>query len=300
MTDPDASFPDAPQPDPPGPAGAPTPAQGGRRGGLLQRLFGPEDERDLTPLEIRTRLLDAVVRTLEPYRGSAVPFNRLVVHVLAPIQQDRARYEAAVGEMEPRFDVAVRQRLTEAGFSLPKGLPVEHAVYSEAPEALRPAFDKYGPLYVEPKTTAPETHARLEIRRGRAERQTYEIGGARRVNVGRMQQVADERTRVFRRNDVAFLDPSDGTLSDDERAVNQTISREHAHLTFDAQAGHFLWHNEKGSTAINRDSYARPMPVGAQPVPLEDGDELYLGQACVVFRLGRADGGPPGTDAPPS
>jgi hypothetical protein len=249
-----------------------------------------DDDRDLTPLEIRTRLLDDVVRTFDPYRGpETLPFNSLDVHILAPIAGDRARYEAAMGGLEPPFDVAARHRLKEAGFKLPSALPVVYTIHETVPEALRPAFEKYGTVYIEPKKSAPATHARLEIERGRAEQEVYAVEGAGRINIGRLRQVADGRERIFRRNDVVFLDPEDSSLSAEESSINQTVSREHAHLTFDVQQGRFLWHNENGSTTLNRVSYQRPMPVGKQPLPLEDGDELYLGQAYLVFHLGRAD-----------
>lgn len=248
------------------------------------------DDRDLTPLEIRTNLLDEVVRTLEPYRGTKpLPFNSLEVHILASIAGDRARYQAALDDIEPPFDVAVRHRLKEAGFALPAALPVVCTLHEAAPEALRPAFEKYGTVYIEPKKTAPATHARVEIQRGRAEQEAYNIEGKGRINIGRLQQVADGRARIFRRNDIVFLDPDDAALSKEESEINQTVSREHAYLTFDVQQGRFLWHNEKGSTTLNRANYSRPMPVGKQPLPLEDGDELYLGQAYLVFRLGPAE-----------
>ena len=259
-------------------------------GSFFRKLFAQGQERDLTPLELRTRLLDAVVRTVEPYRGQEpLPFNRLGLYVLAPIQQDRARYEAALDDADPPFDVAARQRLKEAGFALPKTFPVEHAVYEESPEPLRPAFEKYGAVYVEPSKKTATRYARLEIQRGRAEQAVYALDGTARVNIGRMPQVADERTRVFRRNHVVFLDPADADLDADTASINQTVSREHAHVTFDAEQGRYLWHNEQGSTSINRAAYQRPMPVGKQPLPLEDGDELYLGQACLVFHLGREE-----------
>jgi hypothetical protein len=248
------------------------------------------DDRDLTPLEIRTHLLDEVIRTVEPYRGpERLSFNSLNVHILAPIAGDRARYQAALDDIEPPFDVAVRHRLKEAGFALPPALPVVCMLHETAPETLRPAFEKYGTVYIEPKKTTPATHARLKIQRGRAEQEVYAIDGKGRINIGRLKQVADGRARIFRRNDIVFLDPDDAALSAEESEVNQTVSREHAHLTFDVQQGRFLWHNEKGSTTLNRLDYSRPMPVGKQPLPLEDGDELYLGQAYLVFRLGHAD-----------
>lgn len=244
------------------------------------------DLEDLTPLEVRGRLLDVIEETLAPLQiGPGLPFDRIAVHLLAQDATQRFRLKAAVEELAPDFDTAVRGRLKEAGLALPPRFVVRHEWHEAAPERLQTAFQRHGILYVEPEEQTTACRATLRIAQGHAEQETYEIESGKRYNVGRLRQVADAPGRIVRRNDIVFLDPEDASLSADDAAVNETVSREHATLTFDEASGCFLWHNQQGTTSLIRPGYARPMRVGRQPLPLEDGDELYVGRALVVFTL---------------
>lgn len=246
----------------------------------------PKDLATLTPLELRAQLLDAVERSLRSFRGRTLPFNRIAVHILAHNPAAHTVLVAAITDLKPDFGAAVRGRLKESGLALPPRFLVRHELHDKAPERFAPLFEQHGPVYVETEETAPPSRrAMLRIAQGRAEQESYPLDAGRRYHIGRLRQVADARGRIFRRNDIVFLDPATSDLSAADAAVNETVSREHAAIAFDDAEGRFVWLNEQGSTSMHRSAYPRPLRIGRQPVPLEDGDELYLGQAHIVFSL---------------
>jgi hypothetical protein len=134
-----------------------------------------------------------------------------------------------------------------------------------------------------PAEAAPWPALRLSVLKGKAVREVYAFA-ADRIQLGRLEEVLDHTGRVRRRNDVAFLEEGD---------VNETVSREHARITWDA-ASRAYWLRDEGSasgTIIFR--AGRPIEVSRHDrrgVRLQSGDELYLGRAALLLEI---EGAPP-------
>jgi hypothetical protein len=262
-------------------------AGGGRS--WFGRLFHRAAEQDLEPLELRTRLLDKIEHALRRFRSSRpIPFNRITVHILAPKGSDRATYEAAIKELTPPFEQAVRNRLYESGFDLPDTLNVRPHIHARAPRKLEAAFEEAGPIVVDLSQQATQASATVTVLKGKAEKSSYRLRSTGRVNVGRLREVEEDHYgHVIRHNHIAFLDHTDPALDDEDRAVNETVSRRHARIEYDAQAGAFVLSNEQGVTSISRLGLPHPVRVSHQTVPLQDDDKIYLGRACLQFETRR-------------
>lgn len=115
---------------------------------------------------------------------------------------------------------------------------------------------------------------RLAVLKGSAAQPAYSFD-AERIYLGRLAEVLDGAGRVRRRNDVAFLE---------EGEVNQTVSREHARIAWDAESRSFWLRDEASASGTVIFRAGRSIEVSRHDrrgVRLESGDEVYLGRAAV-------------------
>lgn len=231
------------------------------------------------PLELHRDLLDAVEDAVAPHRKNP-QLRGLTVHVLAADDEARFAAESAVEGQEDPFPEAVRRRLTEAGVRDADRLRVHWVYHAEFPVGL----DFGGrPFTVELHRRPAEAAATLTVVRGRADQEWYLVKSDAPVPIGRTEEVTDRRGRVIHRNRIVFAH-FEG-LDDEARRVNRTVSRAHATLDFDETTGSFHLRDDKSTagTSIIREHFPVPVPVKRHPVPLESGDLIYLGKACLRF-----------------
>jgi len=238
------------------------------------------------PLEIVHAILDALDQEIEPTgRGTRVfPFNRIEISVVAPSPEARGRLEA-VFEGDTPLRTRIVERLQSAGCS-----PTEVAVaihYVDRAEAnwRAPEFDLQFARVAEPDVENPEHDskpARIEITalRGVTERWTYSLAAAR-IDLGRCTEVRDSRNRLIRTNHVVFTEGS--------ADVNQTVSRQHAHITYESSTGHFRLHDDGSGhgTEIVREGRTISVPRGSRGVRLQSADEIVLGEARLRIKFPR-------------
>ena len=94
----------------------------------------------------------------------------------------------------------------------------------------------------------------------------------------------------MRRNTVAFQDYENKRLDEEQRHIHKTISRVHASIRYDDADAVFRLYDDQSTwgTSVMREDYEMPIQVKKQhPVPLQDGDLIYVGKACVRFTMGR-------------
>jgi hypothetical protein len=236
------------------------------------------------PLEIVHAVVDAVERQVQPgSRGTRLfPFNSVTVSVLAPSRDSRARLEALFSST-PSLRERVLDRLRSAGCDV-EDLQVDVAYLGRAARSwghpqFHVAFDRIASA---PAAAAPvdSQRARVEVivLRGAAERRTYSLALSR-IDLGRGGEVRDSRHRLLRTNHVVFVEGSD--------AVNQTVSRRHAHIAVDPSSGDHRLHDDRSEhgTGIVRGGRTIPVPAGSRGVRLRSGDELVLGEARVRIRI---------------
>jgi pSer/pThr/pTyr-binding forkhead associated (FHA) protein len=102
------------------------------------------------------------------------------------------------------------------------------------------------------------------------------------INLGREREVIDAQGRPMRRNDLYFPEGADN--------ANATVSRSHAHLRFDPATGEWRIYDDGSSlgTAVFRDGHRIDVPAHApRGAMLRPGDEIYLGQARLIFAMPR-------------
>jgi hypothetical protein len=232
------------------------------------------------PLEIAHAIVDVVDRQVQSgSRGTRLfPFNRVAVSVVAASRESRARLEALFAA-PPSLRDRVVDRLRSAGCDV-TDLQLDVAYVGRAARSWdNPAFHVAFDRVAAAPAPVDSTPARLEVTvlRGVAERRTYSFAMSR-IDLGRGVEVRDNRHRLLRTNHVVFVEGS--------AAVNQTVSRRHAHITEDPSGDHRL-HDDRSEhgTGIVRGGRTIPVPAGSRGVRLRSGDEIALGEARVRIRI---------------
>jgi hypothetical protein len=230
------------------------------------------------PLEVVHAVVDAVEHEVQPGgRGTHVfPFNRLELAVVAPTPEARARLEA-VFDGEPSLHDRIVDRLRAAGCEI-GGLTIKTTYVPQAqPEWTATGFHIEfirASKLAQPAPVVDTAPPRIELTivEGSAEQPTY-VFTLPRIDLGRRVEVRDSRNRLIRTNHVAF--------SDADEAVNQSISRCHAHIEYAADSGAYRVHDDRSAhgTALRRVGRTIPVPAGSRGVRLRSGDEIALGEA---------------------
>jgi hypothetical protein len=236
------------------------------------------------PLEIVHAILDRVEREIQSSgRGKRVfPFNRIELSVLAPSPEARARLEAVFSGDTP-LNARVIERLQSGGCAT-AGIALAINYATRAQKTWRDRefdlnFTRVPPPDVdEPVPDAPHDRIDVTVVRGVAERRTYSFP-AKRIDFGRCAEVRDSRNRLIRTNHVAFTEGAGD--------VNQSVSRQHAHLSYEPGSGDFRLHDDGGGhgTGIVRDGRTVTVPRGSRGVRLHSGDEIVLGEARLRIKF---------------
>jgi hypothetical protein len=250
--------------------------------GAVEGLVGPSARQ---PIEIVHAVLDAAEAQVQPAgRGRRVfPFDRMVVHVAAVSRTDRARF-AALAEGPPALRERVIERLKTAGCDVARlTLDVAYATRPKAhwttPE-YHVEFERAGAPQEAPVEVRRHEPLRLDVAvlTGSAERKAYTFSGGR-IDIGRRTEVVDHSHGLLRTNHIAFDEGGPD--------VNQSVSRRHAHIVYNATASEYRLHDDRSArgTALLRKGHTVRVPAGARGVRLESGDEIMIGQARLRVRI---------------
>ena len=234
------------------------------------------------PLEVLHAILEEVEARVEPAgRGARVfPFNKIKISIVATTRDERARFAGVLDD--PPLEQRIGDRLRQRGCDAPalhvrivyvaQGepgwlAPGCHIDFSRVAQSDRPASAL---------TSAHEL--RLTVTRGAADKPSYTVS-LDRINLGRCAEVRDHRNRLIRTNHVVFKDGED--------AVNDTVSRHHAHIERLDGTGEFRLSDDRSAhgTSIGRKGKTIPVPSGARGVRLQSGDEICLGEARLRVRI---------------
>jgi hypothetical protein len=248
---------------------------------LIERLVGASPRQ---PLEIVHALLEDIERQVQPAgRGRWMfPFNRLTLELLATSRESKAQLAAVIGGAEGlRARIAERLQPTCAlgpldiriRFRPARGPRWNGAEYHLDLER----FDKTPAVQAVSAEDAPSLE--LVVSHGGCERRRFACV-AQRIDIGRGVEVVDSRQRLLRRNQVAF--------TEDGSEANQTVSRRHAHIVYQAASREYRVYDDNSSRGTNivRNGTTIPVPSGARGVGLQSGDELLVGQARLRVRIG--------------
>ena len=239
------------------------------------------------PIEIVHAIVETALEEVQPSgRGRRVfPFNSIAVTILATSRDSRARIEAVIADGPPLRD-RIAARLAAAGCTV-DALDVVVTYEGKPRRGWRHPdfhldFTRVTPDAVPPPAPQSESRsARMELTvlHGTAERRTYALAASTRIDMGRCTEVRDSHHRLIRTNHVAFVEKAGD--------VNQTISRRHAHISYDPPSKHHRLHDDgsEQGTSIVRNGRTIPVPRGARGVRLESGDEIVLGDARLKVKL---------------
>jgi hypothetical protein len=235
------------------------------------------------PLEIVHAIVALVEAQIQSSgRGKRIfPFNRIDVAVLAPSRDARVRIEAVFAD-EPSLRARIVERLRAAGCGV-DDLTIETAYVARAAKSwenphFHVAFDRETRAIAQAAPDPKSVRLELTVVRGTADQPAYTFAGER-IEIGRCVEVRDSRNRLIRTNHVAFVEGSG--------EVNQSVSRRHAHIAYQADSGDYRLHDDGSAhgTGIVRGGRTIPVPVGARGVRLKSGDEIVLGEARLRITL---------------
>jgi len=246
----------------------------------IGELVGREDP---TPLEIIHAALDrAEQEVIEIGRGRRVfPFNRVTLQIAgARDREGKARVEAVLSG-PPSVGERLEERLRHAGCTVPA--VTVRTVFVAAPASgwanprFNVLFDRVAEASPAPVSSPPPAvvpRLKLTVVKGRAAQRVYVFTGGR-VEIGRQVEVVDRHQRVLRTNHVAF--------SEEEADENLSVSRRHAHITFEDRDGAYrIWDDRSArGTTIVRGGRTVRVPASARGTRLLSGDEIVLGRARV-------------------
>lgn len=246
---------------------------------ILERPLatGPTPDEPPELAEVRLAVIDQIHEKTSRSGGKKVfPFDLLRVE-LRGVEESRGAVFA--GKFFRLYlEQEVRGALANAGCRYPENLRVDVEVTGGLPQrgqnwlVVTPA--------TQDKAGVRAAAARLIVREGTANSHEIRLDKVR-TNIGRTVDVV-RSAGLFRRNDLAFAE---------ETEINRSVSREHAHITFDKSTGEYRLFNDRwyplGShdcgTWIVRDGMSQEVHRNSRGTRLETGDEIHFGRAVVIF-----------------
>jgi hypothetical protein len=247
----------------------------------VQQWFDPPLDRAAAPLEVREAIIDEIEQRAEPAGAGrrVMPYNRVIVTLLAADKPSRARLQAALAGLQE----SIVARLTEIRCAIPAGFAVETRYLTRPPAAWVPeqrlafTYDQRAAEMASAVSTEP-ARLQITIARGQATHDSYTFAESH-IRIGRSAQPVDGLGRP-RTNQVVFLEDGDPhTL---------TVGRAHASIRYDTTRREYRVFDDgsHNGTRVMRDCAlldVKPQdPVG---VTLRSGDEIQVGTAALRIHL---------------
>lgn len=232
--------------------------------------------------EVRIALLDEVKGKIQRAGGKALfPYN-IVRVVIQAGGADAAIFER--GFFRKFFEEEVRKGLVREDCRFPSDLRIEIHVSGDAGSKgkwLR--IEAVAEDVVPAEEPRQKRAAKLVVITGTANKSEIPLQKPR-TNIGRLVDVYKSEG-LSRRNDLAFAA---------EDPINRTVSREHAHIVHDKEAGEYRlfndrWYRRDNKGADNcglwivRDGMGQEVHRDTRGTRLLAGDEIHLGKAVLKF-----------------
>jgi hypothetical protein len=237
--------------------------------------------------EIRNAILQFVKEQLQKAEGGEGSNIRGLYLYINCTETERYLYESAVFYDSPdRFrNDEVQKIADDYALELPAGWIMKISFDEEPPAEAIPAKGMNVSLLISTYKNPvlhKQTTAYLNILVGEAEKKKYILKSATgRFNIGRGAGVQTP-DGFFRKNGIAFIDS-------DNDPVNRAVSRQHAHIEWNAETGSFFLFADEGGVPPNNKIKVRS--PGGTPVKLltteighrlQEGDQVILGDAALV------------------
>jgi hypothetical protein len=233
-------------------------------------------------IEIQRAILDEIEdrAQLLPRARRRFPFNDLTIRIAAPEPDRRSAIELVFLEGDAlQNEIAAYLRGEDIEVSSDLRVKVEALEDPPAEISAKGYHITYGTREAAKFETKPKQTVRFTVLHGDAAQPSYDIARSR-IHLGRLAEVLDDRRRPVRRNDIAFLESSD--------KPNSTVSRAHAHIEYEPSTGEFRLFDDGssyGTSVVHDGRLINIPPAGGRGQRIDSGDEIYLGQARVLFEI---------------
>jgi hypothetical protein len=252
-------------------------------------LFKKVSERQPQDVkELRNRLVQFIKQQLSKAEGGEGANIKGLCLFVAAREEDRPLYELAVYADEgDRFQREEIQRIADDyALDLPQGWTMETSFVEALPaEAVKvPGLDAALFIQTRKRSLPRSATAYLRVLHGTAEQDQYTLNSSSgKVTIGREKKV-QVTDGFYRINTIAFP----GNVGDES---NKYISRQHAHIIFDADSGNFyLFADEGGIPPRNKikiksagDAEVKKLHSTEIGYILQEGDQIVLGESAVLL-----------------
>ena len=238
---------------------------------------GSEEPGAREAVELYRDALDQIAGRVTPgKRGDRLfPFNLVTVELRADDSERKAALETLFDPGQLGDDI--RATLKAERVTPPEDLTVAVKFPEEAQDELRVVCERSVKTLHQPGAPVAITPARLVTITGVSSIPECYLDRVR-VNLGRVEDVADAAGKTIRHNELFF--------PEEAHEVNLSVSRAHAHVAFDAVSGEWRIFDDGssvGTTLFRGGKRVDVPPHAGRGVALRAGDEIYLGQARLRF-----------------
>lgn len=235
---------------------------------------------------IRGALLQFIKDQLQKAEGGEGNNIKALYLYITCGQEDKHLYESAVyADDENFFKEEVQKIADDYAIDLPENWTFQASFADTAPTEAVKAESIDASLFISTKKK-PKIHAAstayIRVLNGEAEKEIYKITSKDgKINIGR-EKKAQTAEGFYRENFIAFAGTS-------RHESNRSVSREHAHIEWDAEAGAFYIFADEGGVPPNNKMKVRTAGGNAVKLQtaqighrLQEGDQVILGESALL------------------
>jgi hypothetical protein len=249
-------------------------------------IFNTDAESPQDVKSLRDALLRSMKEELQVVEGGEGKHIRGLQLFVSCSENERHIYESAVYVNEPvLFKQEVQRIADDYAIDLPTGWTFEVTFVDTLPPEAKKLMDVNAALFIKTKqqTIQKTGVAYILILSGQAEKDEYEIkSDSGKINIGREKRAQTDEG-FFRINNIAFP----GDCGND---CNKYISRQHAHIEWNNDAGCFMLFADEGGippkNKIKIKSLDENDPIKLNSTHighrLKEGDQIILGETAVI------------------
>ena len=249
-------------------------------------IFNTDAESPQDVKSLRDALLRSIKEELQLVEGGEGKHIRGIQLFITCSENEKHLYESAVYIDEPiLFKQEVQRIADDYALDLPEGWTLEVSFVKEFPSEAKKLNEVQAAVFIKTRQQAIQKTGTAYIRvlSGQAEKEEYEItSSSGKITIGREKR-AQTNDGFFRINTIAFP----GDCGND---CNKYISRQHAHIEWNNDAGCFILFADEGGVPpgnkvkIKSLDDDNPIKLNSTHIGhrLREGDQIILGETAVI------------------
>lgn len=236
---------------------------------------------------IRNGLLQFIKEQLQKNEGGEGRNIRVLNLFITCSEAEKHLYEAAVFfAEEDRFKNEEVQRIADDyAIELPPDWQLNITFIQPAPAEAINAAEVDAALFIATRTKSSihtSGTAYLRLLKGETEKQWYTLtSSTKKITMGRERKV-QTADGFFRENIICFPGQS-------KEESNRSVSRQHAHIEWDAHSGCFVLHADEGGIPPLNKTKVRKLDGTVEKIQtieighrLQEGDQIMLGESAIL------------------